>query len=171
MCGEEFDSFCCRFTTMSLSDWAWWLPYCEPCVSGQSPASALEPWGQTKSLGTRRQYSQATVNNVLPVMTGCPAFLTRPPSDDQAPVYEIYRLPIFKWVAASWLEKLGHLHSSPRNGHQGDMLYSTPPHKNDRCRRHRHMTTVWQHQQGGFNNTHSNLALPHHWEIPGAQIT
>ena len=38
-----------------------------------------EPRRQPKSLGARRQYSQATANNVLPVMTGSPAFLTRPP--------------------------------------------------------------------------------------------
>ena len=50
--------------------------------------SIMEPGGcriaspawQTKSLGARRQYSQATVNNVLPLMTDSPAFLTRPPN-------------------------------------------------------------------------------------------
>ena len=35
---------------------------------------------QTKSLGTRRQYSQATVNNVLPLITDSPTFLTLPPN-------------------------------------------------------------------------------------------
>ena len=49
----------------------------EPCLGW-----TREPRGQPKSLGARRQYSQATANNVLPVMTGSPAFLTRPP-----PVY------------------------------------------------------------------------------------
>ena len=48
----------------------------EPCLSW-----TREPRGQTKSLEARQQYSQATVNNVLPVMTGSPAFLTRPPPD------------------------------------------------------------------------------------------
>ena len=38
MCGEEFDSFCCRFTTLSRV--IEWLPYPEPCVSCQSPAAA-----------------------------------------------------------------------------------------------------------------------------------
>ena len=46
----------------------------EPCLGW-----TREPRGQTKSLGARRQFSQATVNNVLPVMTGSPAFLTQPP--------------------------------------------------------------------------------------------
>ena len=46
----------------------------EPCLGW-----TREPQGQTKSLGARRQFSQATVNNVLPVMTGSPAFLTQPP--------------------------------------------------------------------------------------------
>ena len=46
----------------------------EPCLGW-----TRERRGQTRSLGARRQYSQATVNNVLPVMTGSPAFLTRPP--------------------------------------------------------------------------------------------
>ena len=49
----------------------------EPCLGW-----TREPRRQPKSLGARRQYSQATANNVLPVMTGSPAFLTRPP-----PVY------------------------------------------------------------------------------------
>ena len=46
----------------------------EPCLGW-----TREPRRQPKLLGTRRQYSQATGNNVLPVMTGSPAFLTRPP--------------------------------------------------------------------------------------------
>ena len=45
----------------------------EPCLGW-----TREPRRQPKSLGARRQYS-ATGNNVLPVMTGSPAFLTRPP--------------------------------------------------------------------------------------------
>ena len=45
----------------------------EPCLGW-----TREPRRQPKSLGARRQYSQATANNVLPVMTGSPAFLTRP---------------------------------------------------------------------------------------------
>ena len=48
----------------------------EPCLGW-----TREPRRQPKSLGARRQYSQATGNNVLPVMTGSPAFLTRPPPD------------------------------------------------------------------------------------------
>ena len=50
----------------------------EPCLSW-----TREPWGQLKSLGARRQYSQAMANNVLPVMTGSPAFQTRPPPDER----------------------------------------------------------------------------------------
>ena len=50
----------------------------EPCL-GWTRESRRQP----KSLGARRQYSQATGNNVLPVMTGSPAFLTRPPPDKQ----------------------------------------------------------------------------------------
>ena len=50
------------------------LELSEPCLGW-----TREPRGQTKSLGACRQYSQATVNNVLLVMTGSPAFLTRPP--------------------------------------------------------------------------------------------
>ena len=46
----------------------------EPCL-GWTRESRRQP----KSLGARRQCSQATANNVLPVMTGSPAFLTRPP--------------------------------------------------------------------------------------------
>ena len=49
----------------------------EPCLGWTG-----EPRRQPKSLGARRQYSQATANNVLPVMTGSPAFLTRPPPDN-----------------------------------------------------------------------------------------
>ena len=67
VCNEEFDSFCFRFTTMS--------PVMEP--GGCRIAS---PAWQTKSLGTRRQYSQASVNNVLPLITDSPTFLTRPPN-------------------------------------------------------------------------------------------
>ena len=79
--------YCCRNSRPTVinpliyhdvsSDRAWWLPHREPCVSCQSPAS-------TKSLGARRQYSQATVNNVLPVMTGSPALLTWPPPGTDA---------------------------------------------------------------------------------------
>ena len=67
VCDEEFDSFCCRFTTMS-----------RVMEHGGCRIASL-PW-QTKSLGARRQYSQATVNNVLPLMTDSSAFLTRPPN-------------------------------------------------------------------------------------------
>ena len=42
----------------------------EPCLRWMR-----EPRGQTKSLGARWQYSQAMVNNVLPLMTDSPAFL------------------------------------------------------------------------------------------------
>ena len=52
----------------------------EPCLGW-----TREPRRQPKSLGARRQYSQATGNNVLPVMTGSPAFLTRPPPDRFTP--------------------------------------------------------------------------------------
>ena len=48
-------------------------------LSEPSLGWAREPRRQTKSLGARRQYSQATAYNVLPAMTGSPAFLTRPP--------------------------------------------------------------------------------------------
>ena len=51
----------------------------EPCL-GWTRESRRQP----KSLGARRQYSQATANNVLPVMTGSPAFLTRPPPGNRA---------------------------------------------------------------------------------------
>ena len=67
VCDEEFDSFCCPFTTMSR-------------VIEPGGCRIASPAWQTKSLGTRRQYSQATVNNVLPLMTDSPAFLTRPPN-------------------------------------------------------------------------------------------
>ena len=50
----------------------------EPCLGW-----TREPRRQPKSLGARRQYSQATANNVLPVKTGSPAFLTRPPPVDR----------------------------------------------------------------------------------------
>ena len=64
---EEFDSFCCRFTTMSG-------------VMEHGGCRIASPAWQTKPLGARRQYSQATVNNVLLLMTDSPAFLTRPPN-------------------------------------------------------------------------------------------
>ena len=67
VCDEEFDSFCCRFTTMSR-------------VMEPGGCRIASPAWQTKSLGARRQYSQATVNNVLPLMTDSPTFLTRPPN-------------------------------------------------------------------------------------------
>ena len=63
MCDEEFD---CRFTTMSR-------------VMEHSGCRIASPAWQRKSLGARRQYSQATVNNVLPLMTDSPTFLTGPP--------------------------------------------------------------------------------------------
>ena len=56
VCDEEFDSFCCRFTTMSR-------------VMEHGGCRIASPSWQTKSLGARRQCSQATVNNVLPLMT------------------------------------------------------------------------------------------------------
>ena len=46
----------------------------EPCLGWTREAR-----GQTKSPKARWQYSQATVNNVLPLMTCSPAFLTWPP--------------------------------------------------------------------------------------------
>ena len=49
-------------------------------VMGHGGCRIASPAWQTKSLGARRQYSQATVNNVLPLMTDSPAFLTRPPN-------------------------------------------------------------------------------------------
>ena len=67
VCDEEFDSFCCRFTTMSR-------------VKEPGGCRIASPAWQTKSLEARRQYSQATVNNVLPLMTDSPAFLTRSPN-------------------------------------------------------------------------------------------
>ena len=67
VCDEEFDSFCCRFTTMSR-------------VMEPGGCRIASPAWQTKSLEARRQDSQATVNNVLPLMTDSPAFLTRPPN-------------------------------------------------------------------------------------------
>ena len=67
VCDEEFDSFCCRFTTMSR-------------VMEPGGCRIASPAWQTKSLEARRQYSQATVNNVLPLMTDSPVFLTRPPN-------------------------------------------------------------------------------------------
>ena len=63
----------------------------EPCLSW-----TREPRRQP-SLGARRQYSQATANNVLPVMTGSPAFLTRPP-----PVYTGRCFAAARRCAASW---------------------------------------------------------------------
>ena len=67
MCDEEFDSFCCRFTTMSR-------------VMEHGGCRIASPAWQTKSFGARRHYLQATVNNVLPLMTDSPAFLTLPPN-------------------------------------------------------------------------------------------
>ena len=67
VCDEEFDSFCCRFTTMSR-------------VMEPGGCRIASPAWQTKSLEARRQYSQVTVNNVLPLMTDSPAFLTRSPN-------------------------------------------------------------------------------------------
>ena len=67
VCDGELDSFCCRFTTMSR-------------VMEHGGCRIASPAWPTKSLGARRQYSQATVNNVLPLMTDSPAFLTRPPN-------------------------------------------------------------------------------------------
>ena len=67
VCNEEFDSFCCRFTTMSR-------------VMQHGGCRIASPAWETKSLGARRQYLQATVNNVLPLMTDNPAFLTWPPN-------------------------------------------------------------------------------------------
>ena len=55
----------------------------EPCLGW-----TREPRRQPKSLGARRHYSQATANNVLPVMTGSPAFLTRPPPDNDPVIYQ-----------------------------------------------------------------------------------
>ena len=52
MCDEEFDSFCCRFTTMSR-------------VMEHGGCRIVSPAWQTKSLGARRQYSQATFDNVI----------------------------------------------------------------------------------------------------------
>ena len=71
VCDEEFDSFCCRFTTMS--------PVMARVMESGGCRIASPAW-QMKSLGTRRQYSQATVNNVLPLITDNPTFLTRPPN-------------------------------------------------------------------------------------------
>ena len=56
----------------------------EPCL-GWTRESRRQP----KSLGARRQYSQATGNNVLPVMTGSPAFLTRPPPGQEGNVVQL----------------------------------------------------------------------------------
>ena len=67
VCDEEFDSFCCRFTTMSRE-------------LEHGGCRIANPVWQTKSLGARRQYSQATVNNVLLLMTDSQAFLTQPPN-------------------------------------------------------------------------------------------
>ena len=67
VCDEEFDSFCCWLTTMSR-------------VMEHGGCRIASPAWQTKSHVARHQYSQATVNNLLPLMTSSPAFLTRPPS-------------------------------------------------------------------------------------------
>ena len=57
--GEEFDSFCCRLRIHHdvSSDRAWWLPYREPCVSCQRPASA-----GLGSPGDRRSHSGHVCN-------------------------------------------------------------------------------------------------------------
>ena len=71
----------------------------EPCLGW-----TREPRRQPKSLGARRQYSQATANNVLPVMTGSPAFLTRPPPVDYEPGSEIG----VGWkIGVTWSRKRG----------------------------------------------------------------
>ena len=40
-------------------------------------------------------------------------------SCSQAPIDEIYRCPIFKWVAVTWLKKRGHLHPYGTYLHSG----------------------------------------------------
>ena len=67
VCDEEFDSFCCRFTTISR-------------VMEHGGGRIASPAWQTNSLGARRQYSQATANNVLPLMTDSLASQTWPPN-------------------------------------------------------------------------------------------
>ena len=51
-----------------------------PGVMEHGGCRIASPAWQTKSIGARRQYSQATANNVLPLLTDSPAFLTRPPN-------------------------------------------------------------------------------------------
>ena len=67
VCEEEFDSFCCRFTTMSR-------------VMEHGGCRIASPAWQTNSLAAYQQYSQATVSNVLPLITDSLAFLTRSPN-------------------------------------------------------------------------------------------
>ena len=76
------------------------------CLYRRSDRGPVLPRRQPKSLGARRQYSQATGNNVLPVMTGSPAFLTRPPPGDS------------------------HSHIDIQNGQQNLATYQTNAHKN-----------------------------------------
>ena len=80
---EEFDSFCCQFTTMSRVI----------MVMEHGGYRIASPAWQMKSLGARQQYSQATVNNVLPLMTNSPAFLTRPPNIAKIP-------PWYQWYCS-----------------------------------------------------------------------
>ena len=70
----------------------------EPCLGW-----TREPRGQPKSLGAGRQYSQATANNVLPVMTGSPAFLTRPPPVTCVRPALKSHAPFFPDRVTSWL--------------------------------------------------------------------
>ena len=71
----------------------------EPCL-GWTRESRRQP----KSLGARRQYSQATGNNVLPVMTGSPAFLTRPPPANNE--FQCYGRNTFSWCSKLVLGRL-----------------------------------------------------------------
>ena len=64
----------------------------EPCLGWTQ-----EPRGQPKSLGACQQYSQATVNKVLLVMTGSPAFLTRPPPGMASPAWVVNTENSFYW--------------------------------------------------------------------------
>ena len=64
VCDEEIDNFCCRFTTISL------------VMERNGGCRIASPAWQTNSLVARQQYSQATVNKVLPLVTDSPAFLT-----------------------------------------------------------------------------------------------
>ena len=61
VCGEEFDSFCCRFTTLSRV--IEWLPYPEPCLSCQSPAAAgLGSPGDSRSHSGKKQSHSQSLN-------------------------------------------------------------------------------------------------------------